>query len=212
MEKVLKQAGYEVDVAASSMEGIEKFTMNRDYDLIISDLVMDEIDGIKFLSYIKKVSPGVKTMILTAEPSAQTEMASLDIAVDKYLVKESKIEVILRYIEVLLAQPAILSKPEKMILKSDAENVIMDVTGLSIMKNGAPLDPPLTFKEFQILKFLLEHKGVALSREEILDEVWDTSHEVVETRVVDVHIKAIRRKLGAQSILAIRGYGYKWDE
>lgn len=210
IEKVLKEAGYAVDSASGPMEGLELFTMNnKDYDLVISDLVMEEIDGIKFLAFVKKITPEIKTMILTAEPSAETELASLDIYVDKYLVKETKIEVILRHIQVLLAQPKILSKSNQ-VLKSDIEGIVLDPSAFEVLKNGEPVS--LTLKEFQILKLLLENKGAALSREQILDEVWDTNHETVDVRVIDVHIKAIRRKLTLQSLLAIRGYGYKWDE
>lgn len=204
--KVLTKEGYAVTAAPGPIEAMEIFTKDREFDLVISDLAMTPLDGIQFLTYIKNVDPTIKTMIMTAAPTLGSELAALDVYVDRYMEKDTHIELILRYIERLLEAP-----PKKAeVLASHADNVIVNLLSFKVTKNDEEI--PLTPKEYGVLKMLLERKGQAISREEILDELWDNEFEVVETRVVDVHIKSIRRKLQVQSIVSIRGYGYKWDE
>lgn len=207
---VLSKEGYQVDGAEHALQAMELFTKNQGYDLIISDLMMDNIDGIQFLTYIKNINPNSKTMILTAEPSMETELAALNIYVDKYLVKGTHIDVLLKYVERILEDPRAIAPLQHTLLRSKVEGVVVDVTALTVTKDEQEV--ALTPKEFAILKILLENRGLAVSREKILDELWDTKFETVDARVIDVHVKALRKKLQIQSIISVRGYGYKWFE
>jgi len=181
----------------------------KEYDLVISDLMLNEIDGIRFLSYIKRLNPIIKTMILTAEPSMDSELAALDIYVDRYLVKETRVDVLLKYIDVILKQDSPELAKHQRVLKAPEEALELNLLGRKVTKNGEEVK--LTPKEFEILKILLVNRGQALTRDEILAEVWDINYEDIDIRVIDVHIKKIRQKLKLQSIISVHGYGYKWD-
>lgn len=207
--KALEKNDYIVDGVASPIDGMEYFAL-KEYDLVISDLMLNEIDGIRFLTYIKRLNPIVKTMILTAEPSMESELAALDIYVDKYLVKETRMNVLLKYIHILLEEGTNRISQHKRILKAPEEGLLIDVLGRKVLKDDELVK--LTVKEFEILRLLLSNRGTALTREEIIEKVWDTEHESIDVRVIDVHIKKIRQKLKLQAIVSVRGYGYKWDD
>lgn len=204
---VLENAGYHVDSTESPIDGMELFAL-KEYDLVISDLVLAEIDGIRFLSYIKKLNPTIRTMILTAEPTMDSELAALDIYVDKYLVKETRVDVLLRYISVLLEQGQLEIPQYHRVLKAPEEALELNMLGRKVTKHGEEVK--LTPKEFEILRVLLLNRGRALTRDEILEEVWD-KNEDIDIRVIDVHVKKLRKKLKLQSIISVHGYGYKWD-
>lgn len=206
LANVLEEEGYQVEAVEDALIAIQKCTL-QEYDLIISDLMMETIDGIQLLTHIKKENPKVKTMILTAEPSMDTELESLNIYVDKYLAKETRIDVLLKHIETVMGKD---EAAKKSILVVKDENIIVDALAYKVTKHDEEIH--FTMKEFRILKLLLENQGIAVSREMILKEIWDNDeYEGIDTRVIDVHIKTIRRKLGVQKIVSIRGIGYKWD-
>ena len=208
LAKIIEKAGYSVDASEDPLQAIELFALNS-YDLVISDLKMDSLDGIRFLQYIKNKNADVKTMILTSAPTFETELEALDISIDKYMVKETRIDLLLKYIEVLLAQSGNSSRKHQ-IVHSPFENIELDLGSRVIRKEGETIN--VTPKEFNILRVLMQNRGLAVSREKLLEEVWDVEHELIDPRVIDVHIKEIRKKLAVQSIVSIRGYGYKWDE
>lgn len=207
---VLRNEGYEVTDVGDALDAIEQFSLNE-YDLIISDLMMDSIDGIRFLRYVKKMNPIVKTMILTAEPTIDSELESLDLKVDRYLSKQTRVDVILKYIEATLALYTESDdlQPRATKLTSTLDKVVLDMEARIVTKNDIPVE--LTAKEFGITKVLLENIGKAVSRYELIEEVWDVEHENIDARVIDVHIRAIRQKLKLQSIVSVRSFGYKWD-
>jgi len=207
--KILRNEGYEVTSVGEALEAIEHFSLEK-YDLVISDLVMDSIDGVRLLRSIKKMNKSIKTMILTGEPTMDTELESIDIKVDRYLSKEIRVEVLLKYIELLLGDTVGKETSQQSpILMSPIDKISLDISTRTVTKNNIPIE--LTPKEFGIVKMLLENLGKAVSRYDLIEEVWDVEHENIDTRVIDVHIKAIRRKLKLQSIISIRGFGYKWD-
>lgn len=210
MEKILTKKGYTVDIVESAMEGMN-LLISQYYDLIISDLVMSRVDGIEFLQHAKRAKPTIKTMILTGNPCMDTELRSLDVCIDRYLSKNIRLDVLLKYIELLLGGADIAGFSSlNRTLYDDKEGVSVNVSGVQVFKNGERIS--ITPKEFGIIVYLLERKGMAISREEILEQIWDVAVEEVDSRVVDAHIKAIRKKLQIQSIIAIRGYGYKWEK
>lgn len=208
MTAVIESAGYAVDASDNPLQAIELFTLNA-YDLIISDLKMDSLDGIQFLQYIKSRNPQIKTMILTSAPTPETEMESLHIDVDRYISKDTRLEILLKYIDILLTKSDSTVKQYQKLF-SPFEELELDLNGRRAKIAGKEI--AVTPKEFGILQILLRNRGEAVSREQILDEIWDSTHETIDPRVIDVHIKEIRRKFHLQSIVSIRGYGYKWDE
>lgn len=206
---ILTKEGYDVDAVATSMEGIEQFA-EHEYDLVISDLMLDDVDGVRFLRYIKKIQPNIKTMILTGSPNDESEISALEIAIDKYMTKDVRVEVLLKYIEYLLTLSKKSKSEKNLVLESIRDNILVDHIARTVRKDGTEVK--VTPKEYGILHVLLEKRGRAVSREEIIDAIWDKEYEAIDSRVIDVHIKSLRNKLKLQSIVAIRGYGYKWDE
>lgn len=206
--RILENERYYVDAVGSALEAIGLFTLNH-YDLVISDLMMEAIDGIQFLQYIKNTSPDMKTMILTAEPSTETEIQALDIYVDKYLVKGTSYDVLIKHIDHLLIQPTVIKKSNRRKIYYELENITLDMITRTVWRHDEKI--AITTKEFDVLSILMENMGVAMSREEIISQIWDEAYEKIDERVIDVHIRSIRRKLKTQAILSIRGYGYKWD-
>lgn len=207
LRTIIEENNYQVKTAVSALSAMEMLAFN-DYDLIISDLYMDSVNGIQFLKYVKRTKPFIKTMILTGSPSMDTELQSLDIYVDKYLVKETSTELLLKYIEVILSDS---DKPKEIVeLRDDNEEIVVNLKSRSITRAGEQVK--LSQKQYAIAVYLLEHHGVAVSREELFEGVWDTAREDVDLHVIDAHIKDIRKKLKVNAIITVRGYGYKWEK
>jgi len=206
---ILENEGYHVDAVGAAMDAIELLTEKR-YDLIISDLVMETIDGLRFVRYVRKTNRQVKIMLLTAQPTMDTEIVALNLRVDKYLTKETRVDVLLKYIEILLFEAPGVGEEIIDILYAPKDDVEIDTAARTVRKNNELVE--LTPKEYGILKVLLENHGKAVGRYTLIEEVWDVEYESIDTRVIDVHIKTIRRKLKLQSIISVRGFGYKWDD
>lgn len=205
LKSILEQQEYAVDAVGDPITGVEYVGKNR-YDLVISALVMDLMDGNRFLSFSRQMQPGVKTIILTSSPTILTEIEAIDNYVDYYLSKDIHVDVLLKYINRLLHEKR--NSAHK--FYSDIDSLCLDVNARTVHQHGNPVS--LTNKEFGILYMLLANKGKAIQRSEFVEELWDKRFEEVEERVIDVHIKVIRQKINTSSIVAVRGYGYKWDE
>jgi len=206
LKGILEETGYMVAVRYTAFEAMELLAF-EDFDLIISDLYMDKIDGIQFLSYVKKTKPYSKTMILTGSPSTDSEVQSIDLYIDKYIVKETRMDLLLKYVALLLEQT---NEPREIIeLRDDKEDVIVNLKSRVVRSDGKEIT--LSPKKYAILVYLLQHRGEAVSREELLENIWDTAWENIDIHVIDTHIKDIRRQLKVNAISTVRGYGYKWE-
>ncbi|GBU11206.1 two-component regulatory system response regulator PhoP [Erysipelotrichaceae bacterium] len=208
--KLLKGEGYDVDAVADAITGIEHMGENK-YALVITDLMMELMDGNRFSSFVKRVSPKTKIIILTGQPSAITEIMAIENKVDKYLTKGIRLDVLLKYVQYLVSEFKNGAENTKVAsIISVTENLELNVKAHTVTHNGVNIS--VTTKEFGLLYMFLSNKGNAIRREEFIEEIWDKRFEEVEERVVDVHIKILRKKLKLSSIVTIRGYGYKWDE
>jgi DNA-binding response OmpR family regulator len=201
----LEQKKYIVDDVSDPISGVEHVGKNR-YDLAISALDMELMDGNRFLCFVRQVQTAAKTIVLAAQPSVISEIEAIENNVDYYLNEALHLDVLLKYVDHLLQEKK--SSPDK--FYSDIDDICLDVNARTIHQHGAPIN--LTNKEFGILYMLLANKGKAIQRAEFVNELWDKRFEEVEERVIDVHIKVIRQKLNTSCIVAVRGYGYKWDE
>jgi Response regulators consisting of a CheY-like receiver domain and a winged-helix DNA-binding domain len=205
--KILKNVGYQVDVVNDPLDGIAFFAKNS-YDMVISDLKMETMSGVKLLSAIKKIDDKIKTIILTANPTPDSELEALNIYVDRYLVKEVRTDVLLKYIEQILRVENNFEKTKIFISKN--ENISISMKSREVYKNNEKI--VLTKKEFELLCYFLDNKGSAISREEFIKNLWKVPITSIDERVVDVHIKTLRKKLKCHSIISLRGFGYMWDE
>jgi len=205
LKTVLEEKKYIVDDVADPISGVEHVGKNR-YDLALSALGMELMDGNRFLAFVRQMQPTVKTIILATHPTVITEIEAIDNYVDYYLSQSIHLDVLIKYVDRLLNEKKSCANK----FYSDIDGLCLDVNARTIHQHGKELN--LTNKEFGILYMLLANKGKAIQRSEFVSELWDKRFEEVEERVIDVHIKVIRQKINTSCIVAVRGYGYKWDE
>ncbi len=209
----LKQAivheGYEVTYFNTPIKAVAEFTKNN-YDLVISDFCMKDMDGVKLLTILKEITPCLRSIILTAFPEEEVEMEAIDINVDHYLSKDKSLTIMLKYIQYLLKKDASTEAASDYNLSSANERISIDVKTRVVEKEDQVVS--LTKKEYELLVLFLKNKGIALSREDIAEQLWSNDIENIDLRVIDGHIKRLRSKLSLFSISSVRGYGYKWSE
>ncbi len=199
----LKSAGLSVD-AFTNGETFFKALSERLPDLILLDIMLPGEDG---LSVLKKLREGHTTqaipiMMVTAKTSEADRVRGLDSGADDYLVKPFGI------MELVSRCKALLRRSNRLMTVLAYESIEMDDERHRVTENGR--DVELTFKEYMLLKFLLENCGTTVTRERLMEAVWGFAF-TGETRTVDMHIKTLRKKLGASGalILTVRNVGYQ---
>lgn len=208
LDNILTREGYEVVVAENAIRGLEILAVER-FDLIMTDLHLEVVDGIRLIGTAREIDPGIMTIVLTEKPATVEELAQLKVSVDFYVEKNRSIDIILAYVKILLDKKRKTS-PEKALLFSVEEDLKVDVKSHTVVKEGQTID--LTPKEFEVLRCFLANKNNVISREDMINEVWIDEVVADDSRVVDVHVQKLREKLKSYSILTVRGKGYKWHE
>ena len=201
----LKKQGYEVLLAENGQEALSLFYENPDVNLLILDVMMPQINGYDLCSIIREKSK-VPILILTAKSEEEDEIKSFEVGANEYISKPFSLTVLLARVKNILnnVRPDNISTEDSIVfqeLKIDKQSHIVTVKGNVI---------DLTQKEFEILIYLLDNKGKVISREQILNKIWDYDY-IGDERTVDTHIKNLRVKLteDCNIIKTIRGYGYK---
>ena len=208
MRKLLKDFlttnNYEVLEAENGQKALEVFNLNPDINLIILDIMMPVLDGWSTLREIRKTSK-IPVIMLTARSEERDELFGFELGVDEYISKPFSPKILVARVDALLKRcyPSsdMVTSYDGIVIDSDAHIVTID---------GQNAD--LSMKEFELLKFLIDKKGSALSREKILNHVWNYDY-YGDSRTIDSHIKKIRKKLGkkGEHIQTIRGLGYKFE-
>ena len=209
LQRALLQEGYEVTYLNAPIKAVAEFT-KKNYDLVISDFCMEEMDGVKLLTILKEIKPQLRCIILTAFPEEEVELEALTINVDHYLSKDKSLTIMVKYIQFLLKKEMTSKEVNSYGLTSTIERISVDTQSRIVEKENQVV--PLTKKEYDLLVLFLTNKGKALSREEIAEKLWSNDIENIDLRVIDGHIKRLRSKLSLFSISSVRGYGYKWSE
>ena len=201
----LIKEGYSVLEAEDGEKALEIFEQNEEkIDLILLDVMMPKLDGWSVLRQIRQKSK-VPVIMLTARAEEQDELFGFELGVDEYVTKPFSPKLLMARIK------AILNRTEKD--ESEKKNyggIEIDSDGRTVSVDGKPID--LSLREYELLKYLLENEDVALSREKILNNVWNYDY-YGDTRTIDSHIKKIRHKLGKKGkyIKTMRGVGYKFE-
>jgi len=205
----LKKEGYRIDVANDGESGFER-AVNQPYDLLLLDLMLPKKSGNDICSDLRQMGLVIPILMLTARTQTEDKVRGLKIGADDYLTKPFEMVELLARIEALLrrATRAFASAP----LFYQFGNVRIDFRKTEITRNGEPVT--FSAKEFQLLHYLIDHKGETLTREILLQEVWGYS-AVPYTRTVDVHVAWLRQKFEddpkqPQWILTVHGMGYKF--
>ena len=208
MRKLLKDFfatnGYEIIEAENGQKALELFAMHEDLHLIILDVMMPVLDGWSTLRKIRETSK-VPVIMLTARGEESDELFGFELGVDEYIAKPFSPKILVARVEALLKRcyPNINSV-------TDFDGIIIDTNAHTVTVDGTNAD--LSMKEFELLQYLIDNRGTALSRERILNAVWNYDY-YGDSRTIDSHIKKLRKKLGKKGnhIETIRGLGYKFE-
>lgn len=197
----LKDAGYTVAVSFDGETAIESFFENH-YDLVILDIMLPRKTGMEVLKEIRRIS-NVPVIMLTALADEYTQIKSFDLQADEYVTKPFSAVVLVKRVAALLRRSHPIDQTTVTF-----EDITVDFSAYAVMKNEKQI--PLTTKEIEILKVLIENQGTVLSRLQILDAVWSFDSDISD-RIIDTHIKNLRKKLDCHSIHTVKGIGYKFE-
>ena len=198
--------GYEVDEASNGMEAIEKCYHGK-YDLVIMDVMMPELDGFSACREIRKFSQ-VPLLMLSARGEEYDRIHGFELGVEDYEVKPfAPKELLLRVAAILKRSAGVTQESEIVTLG----NLTVNFTARMVSVNGALLD--LSPKEYDLLFFMVRNRGIALTRETLINKVWGYDY-YGDDRTLDTHIKLLRKQLGECSdrITTLRGVGYRFEK
>ncbi len=204
----LRSEGYVVDLAADGDQGFQK-AMRLPYDLVILDIMLPRRSGLDVCRGIRLAGLDTPILLLTARGQTVDKVVGLKLGADDYVTKPFDTMELIARIEAILRRST--TKPTQDVLQF--ETIRVDLRGTEVTRDGKPV--PLSPREFQLLRYLIEHEGATVSRADILHEVWGYE-EGTFTRTVDVHVASLRQKLeespkNPKMILTIPGLGYKFQ-
>jgi DNA-binding response OmpR family regulator len=208
MRKLIKDfltaKNFNVKEAANGQEALDMFFEDSTINLIILDVMMPILDGWATLREIRKTS-NVPVIMLTARGEERDELFGFELGVDEYISKPFSPKILVARVEALLKR----SFPAKEDIK-DFDGIIIDKVSHKVTVDGKEVD--MSMKEFELLVYLTDNLGIALSREKILNSVWNYDY-FGDSRTIDSHIKKVRKKLGKKGahIQTVRGLGYKFE-
>ena len=209
MRKLVKdfliQKDFRVMEAENGEVAINLFEENKDkIDLILLDVMMPKLDGWSVLRQIRQNS-NVPVIMLTARGEEQDELFGFELGVDEYISKPFSPKILVARVQALLNRSKIRKEN-----KTDYSGIVVDYDGRTVTVDGK--DVEMSLREYELLTYLLENEDIALSREKILNNVWNYDY-YGDSRTIDSHIKKIRHKLGKKGkyIKTIRGIGYKFE-
>ena len=201
----LARQGYTVLEAADGMEAMDYFYADKDIALIILDVMMPRMDGWQVCREIRMHSK-VPIIMLTARSEERDELQGFDLGVDEYISKPFSPKILVARVEAILRRTQGSGNADEI----SAGGIVVDKAAHTVMSDGSPVD--LSFKEFELLTYFMENQGIALSREKILNNVWNYDY-FGDARTIDTHVKKLRSKLGdkGEYIKTIWGMGYKFE-
>ena len=210
MRKLVKdflvKKGYDVLEAGDGEEALNIFYEQKNISLIILDVMMPKLNGWEVCKEIRQ-SSRVPVIMLTAKCDESDELMGFELGVDEYVTKPFSPKILVARVEAILRRTNAIG--ETAVIK-ESGGIVMDKTAHQVTVDGEAIE--LSFKEFELLDYFLENKGIALSREKILNGVWDYDY-FGDARTVDPHVKKLRNKLGTKGdlIKTIWGMGYKFE-
>lgn len=208
MRKLVKdfliKSNFEVLEAGDGEEAVDQFYENKDVALIILDVMMPKMDGWEVVREIRKYSQ-VPIIMLTAKSDEKDELLGFELGVDEYISKPFSPKILVARVEAILRRTNQLDDGD-----IEVGGIYINQSAHEVKIDGEPID--LSFKEFELLTYFVTNQGVALSRERILNNVWNYDY-FGDARTIDTHVKKLRSKLGKKGeyIKTIWGMGYKFE-
>ena len=210
MRKLIKdfliQKNFNIIEAEDGEKALKSYEENKEkIDLILLDVMMPKLDGWSVLRNIRQDNKKLPIVMLTARAEEQDELFGFELGVDEYITKPFSPKILVARVEAILKR----AKPDAKELKS-YDGIVIDNEGRTVTVDGKQVE--LSFREYELLKYLLDNENIALSRDKILNTVWNYDY-YGDSRTIDSHIKKIRHKLGKKGkhIQTIRGIGYKFE-
>lgn len=209
MRKLLRdflvKDGFQVIEAEDGAKAIDIFFENKDIDLILLDVMMPNMDGWEVTKWIRQYSK-VPIIMLTAKSEERDELRGFELGVDEYVTKPFSPKILMARVNALLRRSGTVASGDVI----EVGGIVLNKSAHSVTIDGKPIE--LSFKEFELLAFFLDNQGIALSREKILNFVWDYDY-FGDVRTIDTHVKKLRSKMGEKGnyIKTVWGMGYKFD-
>ncbi|MBR1674432.1 MAG: response regulator transcription factor [Eubacterium sp.] len=200
----LVKSGYVVIEAVDGEDAYNKFINTRDISLIVMDIMMPKMDGYETTAEIRKIS-NVPIILLTAKSDEKDELKGYEQGVDEYITKPFSPKILVARIEAVLRRT---NSDEDSVI--EAGGISLDISAHKVTVDGQEIE--LSFKEFELLEYFMNNQGTALSREKILNNVWNYDF-FGDARTIDTHVKKLRAKLGPKGeyIRTIWALGYKFE-
>lgn len=201
----LQREGYVVLEAADGAEAMDVFYENKGIALVILDIMMPKMDGWQVCREIRQTSD-IPIIMLTARSDERDELQGFELGVDEYISKPFSPKILVARVSAILRRTRGADAKEKL----NAGGIEVDRAAHQVMVDGEGIE--LSYKEFELLNYFLENQGIALSREKILNNVWNYDY-FGDARTIDTHVKKLRSKLGDKGnyIKTIWGMGYKFE-
>ena len=201
----LQRQNYTVLEAADGEQAVDLFYEEKDIALIILDVMMPKMDGWEVCREIRQYSK-VPIIMLTARGDERDELLGFQLGVDEYISKPFSPKILVARVEAILRRAGVTGQDETI----EAGGIRIDKSAHQVLIDGKSVE--LSFKEFELLSYFVENKGIALSREKILNAVWNYDY-YGDARTIDTHVKKLRSKMGEKGklIRTIWGMGYKFD-
>ena len=201
----LSKKGYIVLEAGDGEEAVDIFMNNKDIGLIILDVMMPKMDGWETCKEIRKFSQ-VPIIMLTAKSDERDELLGFELGIDEYITKPFSPKILVARVEAILRRTG-QSNPDEIL---SAGGIVIDKAAHQATVDDKPMDQ--SFKEFELLTYFLENEVIALSREKILNSVWNYDY-FGDARTIDTHVKKLRSKMGdkGEYIKTVWGMGYKFE-
>lgn len=202
----LNREGYEVLEAGDGEEALDVFYENKDIALMILDVMMPKMNGWEVCREVRQISK-VPIIMLTAKSDESDELMGFELGVDEYISKPFSPKILVARVAALLRRSNKLGEAAEI---KKAGGIVLDKTAHEVKIDGERVE--LSFKEFELLEYFMDNQGIALSRERILDSVWNYDY-FGDARTIDTHVKKLRNKLGEKGeyIKTVWGMGYKFE-
>ena len=200
----LAKNNYEVIEAENGEEAVDLFFEQKNIELIILDVMMPKMDGWQVCKEIRQYST-VPIIMLTAKSDERDELLGFELGVDEYISKPFSPKILVARVEAILRRAGTVAAET-----TEIGGIVLDKSAHQVFVDGQPIE--LSVKEFELLTYFIDNKGVALSRERILNNVWNYDY-FGDARTIDTHVKKLRSKMGEKGdyIKTIWGMGYKFE-
>lgn len=200
---MLQKEGYRVESAQSCSEAKE-MVLNDDYGLLILDVMLPDGNGFDLCRDLRDAGVTVPILFLTACDDEIQIVRGLDSGADDYVTKPFKL------LELLSRVRALLRRNRNNAFTHKSSNIVIDTSNMTVKKNGENVF--VTPTEFQILLILMRNSGVIVTRQSLLQNIWDNNDVFIDDNTLSVHISRLRDKVGSEHIVTVRGIGYRWEE